>query len=65
MFVKERLIAARVQTSRAVSAGNLQRAGLVSYMRGEITILNRRGLENAACECYAVVRGEFDRPLPA
>lgn len=46
-----------------VIAGTLQRAGLISYQRGQITILDRKGLEKAACECYAIVRREFDRLL--
>jgi len=46
-------------------AGNLKRAGLISYHRGRITLLNRPGLEERACECYSVVRNEFDRLLPA
>lgn len=41
-------------------AATLQRAGLIHYTRGRVTILNRRGLEKMACECYATVRGEFD-----
>lgn len=47
-----------------VAAGNLQRAGLVEYQRGRITVRDRVGLEARACECYAVVRKEFDRLLP-
>jgi CRP-like cAMP-binding protein len=47
------------------AAGNLQRAGLLSYRRGHITVLDRAGLEQRTCECYAVVRKEYDRLLPA
>jgi CRP-like cAMP-binding protein len=42
----------------------LQRAGLIRYSRGHITVLDRTGLENRSCECYAVVRKEYDRLLP-
>ena len=42
----------------------LQRAGLISYTRGRITILDRPGLEKRTCECYAVVRKEYARLLP-
>jgi CRP-like cAMP-binding protein len=42
-------------------AGNLQRAGLISYHHGHITVLNRSGLESRACECYSVVKKEFHR----
>lgn len=45
------------------AAGNLQRAGLISYRRGHITVLDRSGLEFRVCECYAVVKQEFDRLL--
>ncbi|MBD3894742.1 Crp/Fnr family transcriptional regulator [Halomonas sp. ML-15] len=45
------------------SAGKLQRAGLISYQRGHITVLDRPGLEARVCECYAVVKGEYDRLL--
>ena len=47
------------------SAGKLQEAGLIHYSRGRITILDRRRLESRVCECYAVVKKEFDRLLPA
>lgn len=43
------------------SALKLQRAGLISYARGRITVLNRPGLEHRSCECYGVVKGEYDR----
>jgi CRP-like cAMP-binding protein len=42
----------------------LQKAGLIQYARGHITILDRRGLEARTCECYAVVKKEYDRLLP-
>ena len=46
------------------AAGKLQAAGLINYRRGTITVLDRPGLENQACECYQVVKREFDRLLP-
>ncbi len=46
------------------AAGNVQRAGLIEYQRGRITVLDRAGLEARTCECYAVVKKEFDRLLP-
>ena len=46
------------------AAGHLQNAGLIKYSRGRITVLNRSGLEARTCECYAVVKKEFDRLLP-
>jgi len=47
------------------AAGKLQRAGLIDYRRGHIRVLDRPGLEALACECYQVVKAEFDRLLPA
>ena len=46
------------------AAGNVQKAGLIKYHRGHITVLDRAGLEARVCECYAVVKKEFDRLLP-
>ncbi|WP_168016804.1 helix-turn-helix domain-containing protein [Halomonas salinarum] len=45
------------------SAGKLQRAGLISYHRGRINVLDRPGLEERVCECYSVVKEEYDRLL--
>jgi CRP-like cAMP-binding protein len=47
------------------AAGNLHRAGLIDYERGRITVLDRPALEQRSCECYAVVKHEYDRLLPA
>ena len=46
-------------------ATRLQQAGLIRYARCHITVLDRAGLEARTCECYAVVRKEYDRLLPA
>jgi CRP-like cAMP-binding protein len=46
------------------AAGNLQAAGLIRYSRGRITVLDREKLESRVCECYGVVKKEFDRLLP-
>jgi CRP-like cAMP-binding protein len=46
------------------AAGKLQEAGLIHYRRGRITVLDRAGLEARSCECYQVVKTEFDRLLP-
>ena len=43
----------------------LQKASLIKYSRGRITVLDRPGLEGRSCECYAVVKREYDRLLPA
>jgi hypothetical protein len=42
----------------------MQNAGLISYQRGRITVLDRPGLEARSCECYQVVKTEFGRLLP-
>jgi hypothetical protein len=46
------------------AAVKLQQAGLIRYVRGHITVLDRVGLEMRTCECYAVVKKEYDRLLP-
>jgi len=51
----------RTGVTRAASA--LQRAGLIEYTRGVVTMLDRRGLKKLSCECYAVSKKEFDRLL--
>jgi len=47
-----------------VAAGRLQQLRLIRYSRGKIVILDRAGLERTSCECYAVVRGQFDGSEP-
>src|SRR6202790_3414623 len=46
------------------AAGKLQDAGLISYRRGTISVLDRPGLEARSCECYQVIKTEFERLLP-
>ncbi|CAN5835273.1 Crp/Fnr family transcriptional regulator [soil metagenome] len=47
----------------AEAAGNLQRAGIIRYSRGAIEVLDRPAMENTVCECYQVIKKEFDRLL--
>ena len=47
------------------SAGRLQRDGLIEYSRGHIKVIDRAALEERSCECYRVVKDEFDRLLPS
>ncbi len=47
----------------SIAAGSLQKRGLIKYVRGTITVLDRAGLEAAVCECYQVVIDEYDRLL--
>jgi CRP-like cAMP-binding protein len=59
-------IATMLGTRRAgvtEAAGKLQQAGLINYKRGRIQITDRKGLEAATCECYAIVKQEFNRLL--
>src|ERR1039458_7272012 len=46
------------------AALKLQQAGLIRYVRGHISVLDRPGLEKRTCECYAVVKKEYERLLP-
>jgi len=46
------------------AALKLQASGLISYTRGRIKVLDRKGLEKRSCECYQVVKDEYDRLLP-
>jgi Mn-dependent DtxR family transcriptional regulator len=46
------------------AALKLQKVGLIRYARGQISVLDRAGLEQRTCECYAVVKKEYDRLLP-
>jgi CRP-like cAMP-binding protein len=61
-FLAQMLGARRSTVS--VSAGILQRAGLIRYTRGHVTIVDRDGLEAVACECYAVIKAEIDKVSP-
>jgi CRP-like cAMP-binding protein len=53
------------RASVTLAAGALQSAGLIRYRRGEVVIVDRAGLEDVSCECYRVLRDEFDRLLGA
>lgn len=61
-FLAEMLAVQR--PSVTIAAGTLQRAGLIRYKRGHMTILDREGLESAACECYEKIRSEYSRLVP-
>ncbi len=58
-FLAQMLGARRSTVS--VSAGILQRAGIIRYARGHVTIVNREQLEAVSCECYSVIKAELDR----
>ena len=47
----------------SIAAGMLARAGLITYVRGNITILDRPGLEAATCDCYRIIAREFEQLL--
>jgi len=65
-ITQERIAAALGVRRKSVcdSARRLQAAGLIDYRRGELTVLDRPKLEARVCECYAVVKREYDRLLP-
>lgn len=66
MVMTQELIANMLGVRRegvSTAAGHLQKQGLIKYARGSITILDRRGLEDSACECYEAVTEEYDRLL--
>jgi CRP-like cAMP-binding protein len=52
------------RTSVSLCAHKLAEAGLIEYARGRITIRDRAGIEECACECYAVIRSETDKAIP-
>ncbi|HEY9909610.1 MAG TPA: Crp/Fnr family transcriptional regulator, partial [Thermosynechococcaceae cyanobacterium] len=65
-FLTQEFIAQMVGVRRAgvtIAAGNLAQAGLIRYSRGRIEIINRPELEEFSCECYGMIRNEFDRLL--
>jgi CRP-like cAMP-binding protein len=49
--------------SVTTAAGMLQRAGFIRYSRGRVTIIDREGLEQASCDCYRIIRAEYERLL--
>jgi CRP-like cAMP-binding protein len=66
LTITQKSIASMLGVSResiTETAKKLQRAGLINYQRGHITVLDRPGLEKRACECYKVVKSESDRLL--
>ena len=67
LIMTQELIASMLGVRRegvTEAAGRLQRAGIINYRRGHITVLERAGLNSRVCECYDVVRKEIQRLLP-
>ena len=67
MIMTQELIANMLGVRRegvTAAAGSLQKAGLIRYTRGKIEVTDRAGLEARTCECYGVVKKEYDRLLP-
>ena len=65
--LKQEFLATMLGVSRpsvSVAAGTLQASGLISYRRGKITIIDREGLEDAACPCYEEIRTAYSRLVP-
>jgi len=52
------------RASVSVAAESLRNAGLITYSRGKITVLDRVRLEAASCDCYAAIQSSYDRLLP-
>ena len=66
MQLTHEFISTMLGTRRAgvtIAAGKLQAAGIITYYRGKVTILDQKELEKASCECYRIVRDEYDRLL--
>jgi Mn-dependent DtxR family transcriptional regulator len=51
------------QSTSSVIARNMRKAGLIRYSRSAMTVVDRRGLETAACQCYRIVRDRYQRLL--
>jgi len=66
LIITQELVAGMLGVRRegiTEAAGNLQRAGMINYRRGHISVLDRSELETHVCECYAVVKKEMHRLL--